>query len=233
MKYFILIFILNFFHPNIMAATIQGQIFFKGMSPNKQIINTSSDVGCQSNQENPIYLEDIILNDNGTLFNTIIFIKEETLKQNELDTEKNIPSIQLNLINCQFVPHILTLKTQQSLIIVNHDNTLHKIESYSQDNPSFEETLPLQGMSIEKKFNYPEIPFLITSSSQPWMKSYIAIFNHPYFAQSDIEGKFQISNIPPGTYLIEAWHETLGSQTQMIQVEEKSETMIHFTFESL
>ena len=74
---------------------------------------------------------------------------------------------------------------------------------------------------------------MITSSSQPWMKSYIAIFNHPYFAQSDIEGKFQISNIPPGTYLIEAWHETLGSQTQMIQVEEKSETMIHFTFESL
>jgi phage FluMu gp28-like protein len=45
-------------------------------------------------------------------------------------------------------------------------------------------------------------------------------------------GAFELPNLPPGTYLLEAWHETFGSQTLDITLDEKETKDITFTFRS-
>ena len=52
----------------------------------------------------------------------------------------------------------------------------------------------------------------------PWMKSYIAVVGNPYFQVTGADGKFTLKNVPPGTYTLTAWHESLGSMDQMVTV---------------
>ena len=49
-----------------------------------------------------------------------------------------------------------------------------------------------------------------------WMNAYVGVVDHPYFAVTDKGGKFELKDLPPGTYTIEAWHEKLGTQTQSV-----------------
>ena len=73
-------------------------------------------------------------------------------------------------------------------------------------------------MSIEKVFDNAEVGIPARCDVHPWMSAFINVFNHPYYAVSAADGSFTIDNLPPGDYVIEAWHETLGTQTQSITV---------------
>ena len=56
------------------------------------------------------------------------------------------------------------------------------------------------------------------------------MLDHPYFAITDADGSFSIPDLPPGEYVIEAWHERLGTQEASITVGEQ-ETIEHsFSF---
>ena len=59
-----------------------------------------------------------------------------------------------------------------------------------------------------------------------------AVLDHPYFAVSDKDGKFDLKTLPPGTYTIEAWHEKLGTATQQVTIGPKETKEITFTFKA-
>jgi hypothetical protein len=50
------------------------------------------------------------------------------------------------------------------------------------------------------------------------MSAYMAVFTHPYFSVTGLDGKYTISGLAPGTYEITAWHERLGTQTASVTV---------------
>ena len=62
-----------------------------------------------------------------------------------------------------------------------------------------------------------------------WMNAYVGVLDHPFFAVTDAEGKFEIKGLPPGTYTIEAWHEKLGATTQSVTIAAKESKDISFT----
>ena len=43
-----------------------------------------------------------------------------------------------------------------------------------------------------------------------WMHAFIGVVENPYFAVSKDDGTFEIPNVPPGDYTVEAWHEKAG-----------------------
>ena len=63
-----------------------------------------------------------------------------------------------------------------------------------------------------------------------WMYAYGGVLDHPYFATTSQDGMFDISSLPPGDYVIEAWHEALGTQTQNITVTTGGTAEVAFTF---
>jgi hypothetical protein len=87
-------------------------------------------------------------------------------------------------------------------------------------------------MEVEETFTREEIAIPVKCNIHPWMRAYIAVFKHPYFAVSDKDGKFEIKNLPPGTYTIKAWHEKLGTQTQKITVAGGEAKSLDFAFKS-
>ena len=51
------------------------------------------------------------------------------------------------------------------------------------------------------------MPFMYTCGIHSWMKGYVGVYHHPYFAVTDADGNFTIKNAPAGKYRLMAWHE--------------------------
>jgi hypothetical protein len=73
-------------------------------------------------------------------------------------------------------------------------------------------------METVKKFDSVEVPIRFKCDVHKWMGAYTGVFNHPFFAVTNDQGAFEIKNLPPGNYVIEAWHEKYGPQTQNVTI---------------
>jgi len=67
-------------------------------------------------------------------------------------------------------------------------------------------------------FDKEEAVFHIKCDIHPWMSAYVGAFTHPFFSVTSTDGKFTISGLDPGTYVITAWHERLGTQAATVTV---------------
>ena len=63
---------------------------------------------------------------------------------------------------------------------------------------------------LARKFLRPEVMIRVKCNIHSWMRAFIGVVANPYFAVSGTDGTFEIPNVPPGDYVVEAWHETLG-----------------------
>ena len=70
----------------------------------------------------------------------------------------------------------------------------------------------------------------LTSELRPWMRGWVAVFDHPYFAVTDASGAFALEGIPPGSYTLTAWHERLGRAEQRVDVVAGEPTEVELTF---
>jgi hypothetical protein len=62
------------------------------------------------------------------------------------------------------------------------------------------------------------------------MGAYAGVVNHPFFAVSNDQGTYEIKNLPAGNYVIEAWHEKYGAQTQNVSVSGSESKTVDFSF---
>jgi uncharacterized protein (DUF2141 family) len=67
----------------------------------------------------------------------------------------------------------------------------------------------------------------VNCDTHAWMRGYIHVFDHPFFAVTDDKGSFSVPNIPPGTYTLKAWHEKAGLQSIEIKVPEEGEIRVN------
>jgi hypothetical protein len=97
-------------------------------------------------------------------------------------------------------------------------------------NQPFNMSTPLEGMSFTRTFATREIMVPFKCDVHAWMTAYVGVLDHPYFGTTAPDGKVVLSNLPPGTYTIEAWHETLGARTQQVTLAAKESKDVTFTF---
>jgi hypothetical protein len=120
----------------------------------------------------------------------------------------------------------------QPVEIVNSDATLHNVHAVAVTNTEFNFSQPIKGHRRQQVFDKPEIMVPFKCEVHGWMRSYVGVVPHPFFAVSRADGTFEITGLPAGTYTIEAWHEQLGTQTQTVTVDGKAGAAADFTFAS-
>ena len=101
--------------------------------------------------------------------------------------------------------------------IKNSDGILHNLHTYSSANPPFNAAQPKFKPLIQKKLDEPEF-IKLTCDVHGWMKSWVVVHDHPYYALTDASGAFQIAEVPPGAYEIAVWHEQLGEKSGQVTV---------------
>lgn len=209
------------------AATLTGLVKFEGAAPKMPAIQMSADPYCQSQHSSaPASEQDVTTGPAGELANVFVYIK---------DIKGSFPApsqpVLLDQKGCQYFPHVNAVMVGQPLQIRNDDQTLHNVHAMPNVNSQFNEGQPVQGMVSTKKFDKPEItPFKIKCDVHGWMKSYMAVMPHPFYAVSQNNGTFSIANLPPGSYTVVAWHEKYGQQEQQVTVGAKESKAINFTF---
>ena len=118
----------------------------------------------------------------------------------------------------------------QPLEVVNSDPTLHNIHAIPATNSEFNTGQPIKGMRFSHTFTAKEVMVPFKCDVHGWMNAFAAVLDHPFFAVSSTDGTFEIAGLPPGTYVIEAWHEELGSQTTEVTVAAQESMAADFTF---
>jgi hypothetical protein len=83
---------------------------------------------------------------------------------------------------------------------------------------------------IARKFAKPEIMIPVKCNIHSWMHAWIGVLDNPYFAVSKPDGTYSIQDLPPGTYTIGVWQETLGTQERQVTVAPHSNQLANFTF---
>ena len=77
-----------------------------------------------------------------------------------------------------------------------------------------------------------EILIPVKCNQHPWMKAYIGVIKHPFFAVSKDDGTFELKGVPPGTYTVAAWHEKYGEKTAQVKVDAKGTATTDFSFDA-
>jgi hypothetical protein len=209
------------------AATITGKISFSGTPPKMKKIEMAAEMSCKDMYPEGPFTQNVIVNENGTLKNVFVYVKEG-LENLTFPTPEE--EVILDQKGCRYYPHVFGIQPNQSIKIRNSDPVAHNIHPRPQNNKPFNIGQPVQGMETIKKFSTSEVMIPVGCDIHIWMSAYIAIVDHPYFITTGDEGTFELKPLPPGNYVIEAWHEEYGSQTQTVTVGESEAKNITFTF---
>ena len=207
------------------GGSITGTITFEGKAPKMKPLKLDADPICVVNNEIAPKKEWLILDENKGVKNVLVFVTEG-LNIDYLPPEEPVV---IDQKGCIYSPHVLGIMAGQQLDILNNDGTLHNIHALPKVNKEFNKAQPRSKKKLSVKFEKPEAPFKVKCDVHPWMGAYIGVFDHPCFAVSGDDGTYIISDLKPGEYVIEAWHEKLGSQTANVTV---SDSAAHqdFTF---
>lgn len=210
------------------AATLTGQVLVEGTIPPAEVIRMDGDPKCVAlvkGEER--HTEYIVSNDGKTLANVFVYVKDGLPQRlYPVPTEPVV----LDQQQCRYVPRVVGVQVGQPLEIRNSDPLLHNVRAEGAINQTFDVGQAIQGMKTTKTFTTREVMVPVKCQVHAWMRGYIGVLEHPYFAVSDESGRFSIPPLPPGTYTIEAWHERLGTQIQHVTIGPKEAKALDFTF---
>lgn len=223
------------FTPKGNEGSVAGVTAFTGTPPAPKKIDTSADPVC--GQKNPnLVTEDTAVKD-GKLANVFVYIKDGTTADGTKIAEFTFPTpsseVVLDQNGCHYRPHVLGVQTNQKIKITNSDPTQHNIHPTPKNNPEWNQTQPNGAPPIEKGFARAEVLVPVKCNQHPWMKAYIGVLKHPFFAVSGEDGAYTIKGVPPGTYTVAAWHEggaTGTEKTMQVTVPASGSAKADFSF---
>jgi hypothetical protein len=156
-----------------------------------------------------------VVGPDGGLANVFVYIKKG-LEGRRFAPPKEIPV--LDQIDCLFEPYVVGVMINQNLKIKNSDSFLHNVHATPKVNREFNLAQIGRGKDNERSFSRPEVLVRFKCDVHPWMFAYVGVVEHPFFAVTDKEGSFTITNVPPGEYVLEAYHlKTHGANPGFLQ----------------
>ena len=218
-------------------GSITGKINLNGDAPAPQPIDMAQDANCKTNNPNPV-TETVVAKD-GKLANVFVYIKEGTTADGKkiADFSFDTPAAEvvLDQKGCHYIPHVLGMQPNQKLKVTNSDPTGHNIHALPKaggGNEEWNESQPNGAGPITKTFKRSEILVPIKCNQHPWMKAYIGVVKHPFYAVTKEDGSYEIKGVPAGTYTVVAWHEKGSEKTAQVTVPAKGAVTSDFTFDA-
>ena len=210
------------------AATVTGKVTFEGTPPKEPPINMSAEPDCLKLHGTPVYPKVVDVTD-GNLANVFVWVKAGL--EGKTFEPPTAPA-KLDQKGCLYNPHVVALQTNQPFEVTNDDPFTHNVHPLPKVNREWNKSQPAGSSPVDNKFPRQELMIAVKCNIHPWMRSYISVVDHPFFAVSAADGTFTIKGLPPGTYTIEAIHESLGSKESSVTVGNSESKEVDFNFTS-
>jgi plastocyanin len=209
------------------AGTIKGSIAFTGKKPARMPIDMSGDPACVEAHHGKPFDESVIVNPNGTLANVFVYIKAGL---EDKTFEAPAKPVIIDQKGCWFHPRVVGIQVGQVYHVTNSDPVTHNIHPLAQTNREWNHSQGPGDPELTRKFTRPEVMIPVKCNIHSWMHAFIGVLPHPYFAVTDDHGTFKLENLPPGDYIVAAWHEKYGSQERKISLTKSGTSEVTFTF---
>src|SRR5258708_973611 len=198
-------------------GTITGKVSYTGAAPEAKKIDTSADAACTAKSPN-LMTEEWVVKD-GKLANTYVYIKSGTLADGSKIADysgwPDMPtSATLDQNGCHYMPHVLGVVVNEPITIKNSDPTTHNIHFTPKNNPDWNQSQPNGAAPMTHKLAVAEVLVPVKCNQHPWMKAYVGVTKHPFFAVSAEDGSFTIQGVPAGQYTLVARPERRGNGDQ-------------------
>jgi hypothetical protein len=208
------------------AGSVAGRAMLEGAAPANVPVKMAADPYCTSQNPNGATSENYIVTDGG-VENVFVYVKDG-LGNYYFDAPAE--PAKLDQQGCRYRPHVLGIRTNQPLEISNSDDTMHNVHAMPEANREFNVGQAIKHQVARRTFTKQEVMVPFKCDVHGWMHAFVGVMDHPYFAVTHDGGKFELKNLPAGTYTIEAWHEKLGTETQKVTIAEKQAADVTFTF---
>lgn len=202
------------------GGTIAGKVIFKGSWKPSNIPVTKDQEVCGKNKQDP----SLIVNERGE-------VQVAVVRLVGIQKGKAIKEVRpvLDQKGCAYKPHVLAMPVGTTLEILNSDGVLHNVHSFSKKNEPFNRAQPKYRKKITQTFNEAEL-ISIKCDVHGWMSAWLVVVDHPYFDVTSASGTFSLAEVPPGDYMLEAWHEKLGKQSQRVKVGPNQKVEVTFKY---
>ncbi|MFN0009744.1 MAG: carboxypeptidase regulatory-like domain-containing protein [Planctomycetota bacterium] len=210
------------------TGTISGVVRFDGKPPERRPLAIGGTGGCPDHPT-PVFEEAAIVND-GKLANVFLWIKDglEGWDLPPAGTESRM----MDQRGCLYVPHVLGMRAGETLLINNSDAmTTHNVNIRSRSNDAMNPVQPPNGQPIEWRPKKKELGVAFECNLHPWMRAFVCVVEHPWFAVSGEDGTFVLQGVPPGDYVVEGWHEKFGKRTAKVTLTAGGSAEVALTFD--
>ena len=194
-------------------------------------------------------LDEFVIADDGSLKDAVVMLSEVPRGKPFRFTP---PTIEAR--DCQFLPFVSIVRGHQNVRVVNMDPVMHDVQAYETSHLGprvlFNDPLPmnpnhrrevgphshrhLPGDAIEENIHLTKGRriFVMQCGFHAYMESWALALEHPYYAVTNADGTFTIADVPPGEYMLMAWHPGAGLLEQKIRVPANGKTRVGFQFKA-
>ncbi len=188
------------------GGTISGTVKWSGAVPRTPDFPITKDPQiCDPDSKKTVNLERLIIGRQGGIANTVVYLKNiSSGKPMDLPEQRR----HLDQKHCRYIPHILLVPENGNLSMMSSDATLHTI--HMDGAATFNLPFPFVNRPTTRTMSTPGLVHLRCNGGHVWMNAEMMVVPHPYYAVTDESGRFEFTDVPPGTYQIVAWHEGWG-----------------------
>ncbi len=218
------------------GGTIQGQAVLTGSMPPPRVfhlvlfpnIDMCAEVDADEEKENRV-LDDFKISPDGGMKDVLIilehveagkpFVKEPIMIESE---------------NCKFTPDVNAVRQDESFKVDNLDAVMHNSQVYQKEQGKIIINIPIPAEEVsegkvhfKKKYKI----YQMICGMHEFMQTWGYRVQNPYYSKTKIDGNFKIDNIPPGDYIVNAWHYLMKVQSKKIHISENSVIDLKFEFD--
>jgi hypothetical protein len=192
------------------GGSIEGQIIYKGPVQTRKIIPNKDVEVCGGIRDEPL----IRVGPDQAVENAVVYLAD-VAKGKTWPAETKKPA-ELDNLKCRFVPDVQVIRAGP-LVVINSDPILHNTHGYYGNRTAFNMALPNQGQRIPTELTRTGTA-RIDCDAHGWMEGWIYVVDNPYYAITGADGKFKITDVPPGTYKMVAVQSFTGPNELSVTV---------------
>ena len=193
--------------------TLSGTVQFDGPVPKPKLNKAlAGDPACASCHADTPAKDDLVVGASGGVRWAFVYVKKG-LEGKTFQPPAAPGSV--DQVGCIYTPHVVGVMAGQALNFRNSDKMMHNVNGTAAFANKGFNFAQLPGSANGVTFTIAEYPPIrIACNVHPFMAMHVAVLDHPFFAVTDADGKFEIKNLPPGTYTLAVWHERLKQEDE-------------------